>query len=464
MGFCDDDTNQQIRKLLRKKRKRKTSHSTGRNAGHRYRGKPKMVTQPIAWTVEQPGDDVSIPAPGTPIERRSPKTEEMWDTHGYIQNWYNPCVKEKYQGGNVPWENVEDEDGVVIDFHDQSPSARASIRATVPFLTEAQLDELALQSELKLSSVVKQNVMLVNFLLELYRTITGKISNIRKFSGVYNAAIKAYWKAKKRYLSQGHKEAAAHWLAWNFAIKPTISDLKGILCSITYADAKMKWMQNNNHKIVYMDYSRDLTELLDYDPAEFLPGEFHFSILKADPLASYPNGFYQTFVRWTDEVKLEYHARSKIFLDIPDDLLDGNKGIGTLWAAMQGLYNPIGIVWEAIPFTWLIDYFLSYRARLFQQIYDQNPFDKGITVLGFGHSFKFSGIADVRVFRNRNPELGLEGELWNYYGRVKYDLYWRRAGLPFPEQVTYFRLPGDGYRLSIIGALAVGILPGKRKH
>jgi hypothetical protein len=343
-----------------------------------------------------------------------------------------------------------------LDFQKTSPSTRKSVRDTLPFLDNAALDELALRSEEKLSSVVDNEVSIANFIIELIQLCTGNIRGIKRYQSVYERMVKAYVAAYKRFIKQGHKETAARWLAWNFAIKPAIKDLKSILCSISQAYKKLKWLQDHNNSIVYLDYHRkDLTDLVDWDPNEWLTGIGVTDILDhTHPLATH-NGQYKQQVRFTD-LKIEYHARSKIFLQIPNQYLEGAYGMSVLWASMQGLYNPVGIVWEALPFSWLIDYFLSYRARLWQRIYDYNPYNEGVEVLGYGHSFVVKASGDARL-------QNVTRDVMHYnYGGFKYAIKVRRAGLPFPEETTLFRLPDSWYQASILGAIGIGILPRRR--
>lgn len=455
MGLCDSPA-----KILKKKfRHRKTSFSTGRNAGHRYRGLPKQEYVTIPFVVHQPEDTVTLPLDFSVPSL--PRSKEMWDTHGFQQNWYNPCTREEYDGPAQPLPILVDDDGAVVTpDQDMTYSPRDLIRRTLPFLDSAALDELALRSQQKLTSVVNTDTSIANFIIELIEACEGNIKGITRFKNIYERCLKAYQEAYKRFLKQGHKESAARWLAWNFAIKPFLKDLRAILCSISAAYKKLKWLQDHNHKIVYLDYMRDdLADKIDYDPNEWKQGQFFSSILKAEPLLGYPNGSHQIVVRYNN-VKVLYHARSKIFLDIPDKWLDGMNGITTLWGTMMGLENPVGIIWEAIPFSWLIDYFLSYRDRLWETALDTNPYNKGVKVLGFGHSFTYT--AHISTAWQWTP-IGGDPEILSWGGGGKYSLFVRMAGLPFPEQEDHFRLPDSWYKLSILVAIGIGFLPPRKR-
>lgn len=419
-----------------------------------------MESAPLDWAVSD-GALVIIPDPEYPREI-SKETNEMFDTHGFQQNWYNPCTKEKFKSYIDGFDPIEDT-SEIMNFGSTSPSVRSSIRASIPFLNSAQLDELALQSELKLSKLVDSNVDLINFLRELIQAITGNISAVRRFANLYERMMKAFQDAYKRLLKQGHKEAAAYWLAWNFAIKPFISDLRAILCGVSATYKKLDYLRKHNHRVIYLDYHRkDLESLLSFDPNEWITADHILTVVRSPDwgLATPAAGGYKIQVRIHD-VKLTYHARSKVFLDIPDYLLNGFGAIGALWSALNGLTNPVAVIWEAIPFSWLIDYFLSLRARLFQHVYDFNPFNEGMTVLGFGHSFTYQASCSCRLWKTHPTNGDAEVQM---LGPVHYDLYNREKGLPYPEQVTFFRLPSNWYQASIIGAITVGFLPKRRRR
>lgn len=466
MGLCDSP-DKVIKKAVKASRRRRghfnKSASSGRNAGHRHRGKPKAEFGPVDWVVHQPADMVTIPAPSQTFTLAQPVLDEMWDTHGYLQKWYNPCVKEKLVSGVSPYPDISDSDGPLLTFGETVISPRDYIRATVPFLSEVQIDELMLRSEQKLKSVVDTEVSLVNFIIELIQVCEGNVKAITKFGNIYKKVLERFQTELARLLKNKVKYASAKWLAWNFAIKPFIKDLQAILCGINHAYKKMAWLQRHNHKVVYLDYHRsDLADQVSFDPTEYIDAGPLFQILKADPNGVPPNGFYYMQVRYYD-YELQYHARSKNYLDIPEKYLEGMVGIQTLWSAMQGFHNPVGIVWEAIPFSWLVDYFLSYRARLFQSIFDYNPYNRAVTNLGYGHSYTLKVKCHPRIAYRHTVDGEEVIDEWYSYGATSYELYTRTEGLPKAGQSTLFRLPTSWYQLSIIGALGVGIHPGRRR-
>lgn len=415
-----------------------------------------MESTPIDWFQVDPHAHITSLGPGTPIET-SGKTEEMWDTRGYIQNWYNPVSHEKYFGLS---HDLPDVPGTYSFGSVRGISLREDVRAALPFLSGAQLDELALKSEQALSSVVPDNFSIINFILELIGVLTLKMKVVRRFSDLYGRMRNAYSKALERYRRQGFEEARCRWLAWNFAIKPFIKDLQALLCSVSRAERQLEWLRRRNNQVTHLTYRREDLQSsndlpIEWDPASYTQTRFLLGILGASD--SSVNGSYVIQVR-TVHLEVHYIARSAVKIHLPKWLLDDNKGLAHLWSAMQGLYNPVYVIWEAIPFSWLVDYFLSYRSRLFQQIYDDNPFDRNISVLGYGHSFRIVARGDARVYRLGGTNPGVFHEL----GGWEYEFYTRSAGLPKGEAV-YFRVPSNWYQWSMIAAVGIGMISTRRR-
>lgn len=460
-SFCNPD--KPLRKI--KKRKYDKYRGSGKNAGHRHRGKPMMASGMLDWQAN--GTAITV---NRNIEHEIGKSsDEMWDTHGYIQNWYNPCTKESYAVSQTYCAPVIDAcNDTHVDFGSNGLSFRETLRTTVPFLSAAQMDELSVRTVEKLSQVVDSETSLLNFIIELIQACTFNVKSIEKFSSIYKRAMKLFHETLERLRKTRPDltEKARWWLAWNFAVKPTISDLRAILCSVEAMHKKLRWLVKNNRKVVYLDYHRKDLVPDGIDPTEWVEGTWLASVIDANVsclgppgLEEYPNGSFHQYVRYTD-YQLAYHARSKIFLDIPEEYLKGMKGMGTLWEAMMGLHNPVGIAWEATPFSWLIDYFLSYRARLFQRLYDFNPYNQGVEVLEMGHSFTITCKGEAK-HGCRIPSGAVVDHTGN--GGFEYSLYWRRTGVPESSEHTLFRVPGSWYQFSIIGALLIGFIPKRRR-
>lgn len=378
----------------------------------------------------------------------------MWDTHGYQQNWFNPVVNEKYKGASYEMPSLADDEGTIVSFGEETPQFRDLIRATYPGLTLAEIDDLEFQSVQHLSILVSQDMDLFNFLREIVEALHGNLKIVIRFRDLYTKMAAAFYDALQRARKQGLKEASSYWLAWNFAIKPFLSDLRTLLCSYQTTVKRLEWMKLKNHSIVYRTWGKKFKP--SFDPHLWLSGEPLFEITRTVPPGSI-RGAYVQQVRFS-EVEVSYLAHAKCRLDLPDYLLDNVRGVSSLWAAYQGLTNPVGVIWEMIPFSWLIDYFLSARTRLFQSMYDFNPFNSGLRVLEYGHTFHLKTKGAARVF-NAAGNIVLSDA-----GGFEYDLYSRQSGLPQSEFHSYFRLPSDWYHLSIIGAVGTKFLPGPSRR
>lgn len=428
------------------------------HSGERYRTRPPIKVEVCDWVQLDPSIHVAQPPPGSEIEV-SLKTADIWDQWNGLQNWYNPVVHEKFScselavppvvgliGGLTP--------GELYSFGSVYPNCRESARAAIPFLDSGQIDDLFIKSRSKLSTVVNAEVSIVNFILELITLLEGNIRIIKRYASLYEKMQRLYAKKWNQLKNAKMDNPRRLWLCWNFAIKPFISDLKAILCSFASAQRKLEWLKAHNHSVVTLTYTRKgLDELIAYDPNEFKDGISLIGITAADPIDV--NGEYVQQVRIVD-LKLDYIGRSMVRLDLPDDLVDSGRGLAQMWAALNGLYNPIYVIWEAIPFSWLVDYFLSQRTRLFQTSLDVNPFNAGVTVLGYGHSFSLSCRGGYRVYvHGPSPHAHTEEQLFEY------EIYSRKAGLP-DSTATYFRVPGDWYHWSMISAVSLAWLKRRR--
>jgi len=451
MGLCDNPDKQRGKHF----RKLKTSTGSGKQSGHRYRGKPKMVYREGDWVTNPAKLGFTLGPGPRPVLF---KTEELWDTHGYLQ-LENPCAHEKFELGSDPSEirSIADSEGVIVDFNTSFLSPRDMIRGNMPCFTCTQLDELAFKSRDRITQVLPTETSIANFIIELIQMLEGNIFKIRKFSQIWVHAMQAYKRELERLLKNGTKYASAKWLAWNFAIKPALKDLKNILCSISEAYKRMKWMQDHNHKYLRKHYARTgLQKIMDndqWDPVAGKTFQQQLAFVKGIvPTTEGVNGPYFLEVHM-DYLTIDYVANSNLFLEIPDRFLDGSYGIGILWGALMGLHNPVGILWEATPWSWLIDYFLGVRNRLFETMYDYNPYNEGVRVIGMSHSYKIKAAGSARIINTAHSFTHQE------LGNWVYDLYLRTPDLPFCEQSERFRVPSDWYHHSILVAIA-----GQRRH
>lgn len=155
-------------------------------------------------------------------------------------------------------------------------------------------------------------------------------------------------------------------------------------------------------------------------------------------------------------IEVEYNIKvapsswAWVRFSIPEHLLEGWEGLGTVWAAMAGLYNPLKVAWEAVPFSWLIDWFISKRTQLQTEAANLSPL-KDAKIIGAGFSLKTE--VQGRLFLIGPPfERGGLVPQRIELGEFMYEAYDRRPGLPNPE-VSPFRVPFKWYNVSILAAL-----------
>lgn len=375
--------------------------------------------------------------------------------------WYKPCFHETlYQQLRSPTSDwVLTNNGnfrVHISPTGLGAIMRDCLRENVPFPDDAFLDDLAARSTKRFLDYVQPVTSLLNILLELKELCEGNIKILQRLQNMFA-------KLKKSFLEH-LKRTDNYWLAWWFGIKPSLNDIKESVNLLQTARKRIEHLKKVNHTATTERYRR---------PDCWKPPEgYSFDVptpLTCVAATTYSTGFDPTHsapesvtlsyemsysLRFVcEDYSLDYCACGLIRYDLPNQLVDGSfECMGQMIMALQGMYTPGEIVWEAVPFSWAIDYFLSERQKLdrwlqLRTILPRNlepgtpGFDEGWAqyplpqVLATGHSFKC--LSTWRVYLVDN--YGAVEDL----GIVRYRLYTRSYGLP-ERETSPFRNPfGD---------------------
>jgi hypothetical protein len=330
----------------------------------------------------------------------------------------------------------------------------------LPLGLDTWLDDFSAKAENHFVTAVKPTVSIVNFILELVDILELDVNAIRK-------AADAFLKALRTFFGMIRK-GANYWVAWNFAIKPTIKDLQAIRDMLKTAKKRYEWLKARNHKVTRVKYREGprLMTGVDFIPIlgpalKFIPGGDEIPLEEVQietgwfesgnyelQQLSPTNNLVRCEMRWNATVTLS--AQADVRFDIDDVLLsDETFGIAAVTAAINGLYRPDDIIWEATPFSWLVDWFLSEKQRLKKLAADLSPFKDG-QILQTGHSIKLEVSGDLRWVDGRGIEL-------SSYMPFSTELYIRQPGLPEVD-TSPFRVPFKWYNASIL----IGIIIGKR--
>jgi hypothetical protein len=324
-------------------------------------------------------------------------------------------------------------------------SVLSYLRGLLPGPPLELIDDLAVKAEQTFIKATNTESSLLNFILELIETLSNMANLVTALVLKWNKLIEyARWLYQK-FTSEGKTHPEAMWLSWNFAIRPFIKDVKSLFSSLRNAQKRLDYLRRVNHTTTTKHFRRKDV----YDPGEVI-GNFVYhqdEVYQSEPVSAY------TYVVRTfrmrielESYKLDFHCQADVRFDIDDAYLDDSVGIGIVWSAMQGLYNPEAILWEACPFSWLADYFVSARQKLLHQLFDLNPLRDGV-IQRACHSWKcktswsvYQVVTEVVYDYGGNivtPAVTSE----KLMTRHPLTVYFRHEGLPSVEEIP-LRIPG----------------------
>lgn len=385
----------------------------------------------------------------------SPEYSFIVDTSGLIQNEWNPVEHIKYKGTIViPPYTVKMSD---IEYNVVPEPLEFNIfnglHASIPLPDDNTMDDLAAMSENHFRNAVDNTgESLATFFIELIQSVEGNLKALKKYSTLWEKCQKKYQDAYERYLRSGHSGPASAWLAWNFAIKANVGDLRRLLCSFHRARLRFEWLKQRNLKPTKIKF-RKLGCFTPNGPFQLNgytnPKVWYSDTEHACALPGTAAGIdVESYLELEPaEYQLDYHAVGFVIFSIPEWVFDETgKGQVIVWMAQEGFTNPVKILWNSIPYTWIADWFVSYRTHLQEQSLDLSPL-KDASVIYTAHSFKLKSTWNVK-----HVWWDDEGRHEDALGSVQYDTYVRKIGLPVSTE-NPFRVPWSGYNLSIIAAL-----------
>lgn len=365
------------------------------------------------------------------------RCEEMVDTVGYKDCDFNPCWHDKLllkftspsvinvtdSGVDLSYVFLEDR-GLSVE--NLLPTLR-SIDSDVNPVLRNYLDDSSAEAELAFTRLVDVTALLENFVIEALEMLEGNIKKLENLSSRMKRAFDEFFSIWKR--------TGNYWLAWNFAIKPTIKDIETFLGNYDKAKRKLKWLRDHNHLDTKV---RHRSHPIEWD------GQFEFSPKWPDSTGSSDYQKPESVV-----FRVYYSAQAAaafagyIHFDIADYLLaDDDIALKMVLADMLGLFDPLMVAWEAIPFSWLIDWFRSRRDNLRIRYANLDPFQDA-TIIQACHSVKLKIFGALYVV-DSNGERPC--------GNFLYRNYTRSPGLNFPPGDS-FRVPLEWYNASILAAI-----------
>lgn len=350
----------------------------------------------------------------------SNKYESITDVVGNLQGDYNPCDHFKLLSRLTPVENFTVGDA---PFHSTysfvggglNGSLLAQACLDLELLPDQYLDDFSASAEDHFRTTVQDTNSIINLLLELIGVCSLNLKSIKSLSERYLKAIKIYQGMIRKGLS--------HWVAWNFALKPLIRDIVSLIELNKRAQKRIKWLKKWNGRPVKVRY-RQSPVAVSSDFVGFSSPWVQWNgddVL--DPIMPPAPQDHQFEFKYSGEVVVTSWAH--IIFHIPDWVLDDWVScMGMCMLTMQGVYNPAKIAWEAIPFSWLIEWFTSKRAQLVKELASLSPFPPA-EILSVGHSVRVKLTGETRWIQGENTVIET--------GPFQFTRYTRQPGLPTGE-------------------------------
>lgn len=186
-----------------------------------------------------------------------------------------------------------------------------------------------------------------------------------------------------------------------------IGDIKKIWSLSEAVNKRIKYLSDNRNKPIRMSFTRTIPE-----PSEGL-----------SVMWPYLSGLVGTNIQFR---RLSYSGKFSITATLQQNVELPNLGqfSGKAFAAAAGFNNPAAIVWEAIPYSFVVDWFFhldSLIAALAIQ-----PFEGKWEVSRVGHSVSDQSVYGVY----QDFDWGSVQADWPFMGTVSVQRYARERGFP----------------------------------
>lgn len=221
-------------------------------------------------------------------------------------------------------------------------------------------------------------------------------------------------------------ELANYHLTWAFGVQPLISDLEGIFKVLTSFEEKVAWLRKNQGKPVKIAFRKDLSTVLR----------------PADSVSD--NGVSAVVTEKFTEFRCMYHAYALAVYDV-SALSDLELKLRVLSRSF-GLDQPISVMWERIPYSFVIDWVLKV-GDLLEALAPTVTLP--IRFLDLGYTVKMSEGRCYTVAR-KYPYKGSTG-IYTWY--MRRTLFYREPGLP----ISFSLATGDpgANQLALAMSLAI---------
>lgn len=280
--------------------------------------------------------------------------------------------------------------GIPVPSRGSALLTAASLAEWAPVVSASSLSDWAIEAYDTFHAQVPTTISLPNFLYEL-KDMKSMIPSIDRLS-----------------LS---KTAANNFLGFEFGIQPFISDIKGIIALSDSVQKRIKHLISVNNQSTRLSFNKELD--LSSEPVTH-----YLSLISNSTDWSTRTDWDLQFKRLSAHVS--FHCGAKLF----QDLRDLSSSLSTLKAltASSGFSSPLRAVWNAIPYSFVVDWFF-HVGKILDSLTIQ-PFGGEYRVTDISYSVKSECFYEVNQVSEQSPSFTYK------VGGVRCKSYIRRSGYP----------------------------------
>jgi hypothetical protein len=253
---------------------------------------------------------------------------------------------------------------------------------------------------------------------------------------------KRWWKLAKRMTKWAATNPGDALLWWQFEVKPFISDIKSLIHIFKKVRNRLDYLRKVNGRTVTLRSSDGNVFSMEDDTTDYGPiGEWE------DPITdAWRNRTFRVSLHQTD-----IHLNLKVKYNLTG--LEGPLAWMDMMASALGLLNPAGIIWERIPWSFAVDWFVGVGDFLDKT--SMEPFKGLIAVVGADHTLI------TRTLIHTMFPTGYDSE-WESGGYQLVQGYFRRSGVP-PNAAEWDGLTPTQMALAAALLQQVGVKSRRRR-
>jgi hypothetical protein len=269
----------------------------------------------------------------------------------------------------------------------------------IPTVSAATLSGWSMDAYNAFNSQVPTTVSLPNFLYEL-KDMKGMIPSFDRKSLT--------------------KTASNNFLAFEFGVKPFISDIKNIVNMADSVSKRLHHLVQQQKKTSHLTFARDVKYEEDFS---------FFRNIESPYFNDYVEGAMNGFMFKRTSARTHFQIGASLYQDL-SDLEDANSQLKALLSS-GGFNHPARVVWNAIPYSFVVDWFFSVGKLL--DTLNVQPFGGEWSVTNVGYSLKSEATYTVHAkLANYTPHYSdvfiPPGS--SMMGTVRVKSYVRKRGFP----------------------------------